>query len=173
VKNSQGYEAMAVSDDEQFILGAIKTRFAGVARYKLDTARILETKSFLLGSISRVQFNRQDNTQKTIYVWSPGTDASTGKLRGDIEIFLDMNQLIPFVSRARGKEESLLSKIGPVDIVSGLIAVLMTVALIFVVFHQVIYQEKFDIPVVLSNVITIIVGFYFGRATTNPNVSPD
>jgi hypothetical protein len=161
---------MAMSDEKQFVLDTIKTRFAEVVRYKLDTARIVETKSFLLGSIRRVDFNRQDNSQKTIYAWSPGIDAETGKPIGDIEILLNMDQLISFVSRAPGREESFFSKLAPVDIVSGLIAVLMTIALIFVVVHQVIYQERFDIPIVLSSVITTIVGFYFGRATTN---SPD
>jgi hypothetical protein len=99
-----------------------------------------------------------------------GVGREERKASGGIEIFDDTNQLIPFVSRAPIADKSnFLSKLGPVDVISGLIAVLMTLTLIFVVAHQVIYQVTVDVPLILSNGIATILGFYFGRATTQAN----
>jgi hypothetical protein len=156
-----------MADEKQWVLEALNNRFANVQRYDLTTARVVETKPFLLGSINRVDFNRKDGSSKTIYAWVPELDPKSGRLRGGIEIFDKTDQLIPFVSRAPTAErENFLAKIAPVDVISGLIAILMTLTMIFVVTHQVIYHDTIDIPLALSTGITTILGFYFGRATT-------
>jgi hypothetical protein len=82
--------------------------------------------------------------------------------------------LIPFVARtqlSRSSGEYFFSKLTPVDIVSGLIAILMTLTVIFTVFYQVTHQTTVDVPLVLSNGITTILGFYFGRATVGQNAA--
>jgi hypothetical protein len=158
-----------MADEKQLVLDAVKNRFAAVDRYDLTTTFVVETKPFLLGSLNRVDFKRKDGSDKTVYAWAPELDNRTGKLRGNIEIFDNTDQLIPFVSRAPGRSLNIFEKIGPVDIISGLIAILMTITMIFIVTHQIIYHDTVDIPLVLSNGITVILGFYFGRATTGQN----
>lgn len=147
----------------------VNNRFAEIDRYDVATARIVETKPFLLGSLNRVDFKRKDGTTKTVYGWTPELDPKSGRLRGGIEIFDNTDQLIPFVSRAPTADKGFLSRIAPVDIVSGLIAVLMTFTAIFVVVHQVVYHDGVEVPQLLSASVTMILGFYFGRATTDQN----
>jgi hypothetical protein len=157
-----------MADEKQWVLEAVNNRFADVDRYDVATARVVETKPFLLGSLNRVDFKRKDGSAKTVYAWAPELDPKSGRLRGGIEIFDNTDQLIPFVSRAPTADKaSFLLRMTPVDIISGVIAVLMTITAIFVVVHQVIYQDKVEIPQLLSASITMILGFYFGRATTD------
>jgi hypothetical protein len=156
-----------MADEKEWVLEAVNNRYSGVDRYDLTKVRVVEAKPFLSGLINRVDFKRKDGSEKTVYVWVPELDPKSGRLRGGIEIFDDTNQLIPFVSRAPiAEKSSFLSKIGPVDVISGAIAVLMTLTMIFVVAHQVIYHDNVDVPLILSNGIATILGFYFGRATT-------
>jgi hypothetical protein len=42
--------------------------------------------------------------------------------------------------------------------------------MIFIIIHQIIAENAVDVPLVLSNGITTILGFYFGRATTGQGV---
>jgi len=158
----------------QLVLNAVRNRFAGVARYDLASAFVLETKPFLLGTINRVDFKRTDGSTKTVYAWVPELDRSA-KPRGPIEFFTSLDELIPFVSRTRtgmSAREYFLSKIQPVDIVSGLIAILMTLSMVAIIFHQVTSGNTVDIPLALSSSVTTILGFYFGRATTGQSPPP-
>jgi hypothetical protein len=153
-----------MADDKGLILEAIKNRLGGVPRYQLDTARIFETRPFLLGSISRVNFKRQDGSEKTIYTWVPEMDPKTGRATGTIETFNNLDELIPFVSRAPDRKNGFLSIISPVDIIAGLIAILMTITLVFIAIHNAVYDDKGEVPPILSNGIATVLGFYFGRA---------
>jgi hypothetical protein len=156
----------------QMVLNAVKNRFAGVARYDVATSLVIETKPFLLGAINRVDFKRRDGSTKTVYAWAPELDR-TGKPKGAFEFFTSLDELIPFVSRTptgKSLRENFLSKLQPVDIVSGLIAIFMTFTMIFIIIHQIIAEKAVDVPLVLSNGITTILGFYFGRATTGQGV---
>jgi len=89
-----------MADQKQWVLEAVNNRFAGVERFDLTTSRIVETKPFLLGTISRVNFKRRDGSDKTVYAYVPELDARSGKLRGGIELFENSDQLIPLVSIA-------------------------------------------------------------------------
>lgn len=166
---------------QEEIFTAIRTRFAGVDRYDLTNLLIIESKSFLWGSMNRVKIKRKDGSDKTVYVWEPESDKKTGKPTGNYEFFEDIDDLIPFVSfsqpaiadrAAKIAEGRFLSKVSPVDIISGAIAILMTFTMIFIIIHQAISNTPLDVPVVLSGAITTILGFYFGRATTPANSSP-
>src|SRR5437868_746135 len=129
-----------MDDERQWVLEAVNNRFADIDRYDVTTARIVETKPFLLGSLNRVDFKRKDGSIKTVHAWAPELDAKSGRLRGGIEIFDNTDQLIPFVARAPTDiKDTFLSRIAPVDIISGIIAILMTLTAIFVVIHQVTY----------------------------------
>jgi len=156
---------------EQLVLDEIRRAFAGVPRYDLGTARVVETNPFLVGSLNTVVFKRTDGSEKTVYAWAPELDKETGKLRGDIRAFADTDKLIAFVSAAKiGPLERFFSGIGFGDAVSGLIAILMTLAVIFTVYIQTTRgSSTIEVPAVLSNVLTIIVGFYFGRTKIGQN----
>jgi len=147
-------EVAFMADENQWVLEAVNNRFADVDRYDVATARVVESKPFLLGSLNRVDFKRNDGSIKTVHAWVPELDPISGRLRGGIEIFDNVDQLIPFVSRAPTAERgNLLTKIAPVDIISGSIAILMTLTTIFVVIHQVIYHESLEVPLTLGGQI--------------------
>jgi hypothetical protein len=159
-----------MADEKQHALDAVTNRFAGVDRFDLSKAFVVETKPFLLGSLNRVDFKRKDGSDKTVYAWVPELDGKTGKLRGNVEIFENTDQLIPFVSRTPSVQGNkalgdFISKLGLVDVVSGLIAIIMTFTMVFIVVYQIIHGINVDIPGLLANAITTILGFYFGRAT--------
>jgi hypothetical protein len=75
-------EVAAMADDKQLVLDAIRNRFAGIDRYDLASAFVVETKPFLLVSINRVDFKRKDGSTKTVYTWFPEIDNKTNKLKG-------------------------------------------------------------------------------------------
>jgi hypothetical protein len=130
---------MSGSGETPPIVDAAKIRFAGVERYDLSTALVLETKPFLSGSLNRVNFKRKDGSDKTVYAWVPELDSKTGKSRGSVEFFANLNELIPFVSmKATTRKDNILLRMQPVDLISGLIAILMTATMIFIVVDQVL-----------------------------------
>jgi hypothetical protein len=98
-----------MADERQWVLEAVNNRFADIDRYDLSTARIVETKPFLLGSLNRVDFKRTDGSIKTVHAWAPELDSKSGRLRGGIEIFDNTDQLIPFVARAPTDTKGALS----------------------------------------------------------------
>jgi hypothetical protein len=124
-----------------------------------------------------VRFKRKDGSLKTVYAWEGERDRKTGALSESIQIFEDIDDVVSFVSLSRSDisshanklaRESFLAKISLVDMVSGIIAILLTTAIIFVT----VYQARENVPGILANALTTILGFYFGRATTPPSPAP-
>jgi hypothetical protein len=158
--------------DTTEILTAVRNRFAGVERYDTTDARIVQSKLFLWGEMHSIRFKRKDGSAKTVYVWEGERDKKTGVPADRIQIFEDTDEVVSFVSLYRSDisnrankiaRESFLAKISLVDLISGTIAILLTVTIIYVTA----YQEQKDVPGILANALTTILGFYFGRATTS------
>ena len=146
----------------QYILEAVSNRFADVDRYNLTTARVVETKPFLLGSLSRVDFKRKDGSSKTVYAWAPESDAkSGGRLLGGIEIFDNTDQLIPFVSRA-----PIATKTYNADFVK--LVVVSFLALMFagsVIYIAVTAPDNKSLQV-LSGLLGLTIGYFVGKGDT-------
>ena len=149
-----------MANENQYILEAVGNRFADVDRYDLTTARIVETKPFLLGSLSRVDFKRKDGSSKTIYAWAPEVDSKSGRLRGGIEIFDSTDQLIPFVSRA---PTTRAYDIGFIKLaVVSVLAFMFAVSVIYVVISA---PDNKSLQV-LTGLLGLTIGYFVGKGDT-------
>jgi hypothetical protein len=167
--------------EESPVKMAVEKRFSDPNRYKANDARVVEVKPFLWGKINQIRFPRTNGPEKTIYVWEPEPTKKTGDLMEGLEIFENEEDIVSFVSLYQSHimakagdlaRHNLISKFGPVDLVSGIIAILLTGTIIFILVFQLLSKISLDVPGILANVLTTIVGFYFGKASNNPNPEP-
>jgi hypothetical protein len=149
-----------MADEKQYVLEAIGNRFADVDRYDLATARVIETKPFLLGSLSRVDFKRKDGSSKTVYAWAPELDAKSGRLRGGIEIFDNTDQLIPFVSRAP------TTKTHDTDFIKLIVVSVLTFMFAVSVIYVVIAMPENKGLQVLTGLLGLTIGYFVGKGDT-------
>jgi hypothetical protein len=163
--------------EESPVTMTVKTRFADPGRYKVSDARVVEVKSFLWGKIHQVRFPRANGSEKTVYVWEPEVSTKAGDITEGLSILEDEEAIVSFVSLYQPQiiakagelaKRSLISKFGPVELVSEIIALLLTGTIIVIIIFQLTSNKSLDVPAILSNVLTIIVGFYFGKASNNP-----
>ncbi len=154
-----------MADEKQYVLEAVNNRFATVDRYDLTTARVVETKPFLLGSLSRVDFRRKDNSTKTVYAWTPEPDAKTGRPRGGIEVFDNTDQLIPFVSRPPTDITKKAYDIGFMKlVVVSILAFMFAISVIYIVISA---PDNKSLQV-LTGLLGLTIGYFVGKGDTPP-----
>jgi hypothetical protein len=144
---------------QQYALEAVSNRYADVDRYDLATARVVETKPFLLGSLSRVDFKRKDGSGKTVYGWAPELDKKSGRLRGGIEIFENTDQLIPFVSRAP------TIKSHDTDFIKLTVISVLTFMFASVIYVVIAAPENKSLQV-LTGLLGLTIGYFVGKGDT-------
>jgi hypothetical protein len=159
--------------EETPIISAVEKRFSDVTRYTANNARVVEVKPFLWGKIHQVRFPRTNASEKTVYVWEPEANASGGAITEGISIFENQEEIVSFVSLYQPRlvsrigeiaRRNLLAKFTPVDLMSGIIGILLTITIIFIVAIQLFNNRSIDVPGIFANVLTTIVGFYFGKS---------
>jgi hypothetical protein len=160
--------------EDSLIQSAVKQRFSDRVRYRPDEARTVDVKPFLWGKIHQIRFPRVQGAEKTVFAWEPERDALQGEAqRENIVIFEDQSEIVSFVSMYQpqiiakaGKiaRHNFLAKFTPVDLISGIIAVLLMLTIIFVIVFQLLANKDVKLPELLFSALTSIIGFYFGKS---------
>ncbi|MFV3131732.1 hypothetical protein [Niveispirillum sp. KHB5.9] len=80
---------------------------------------------------------------------------------GDFRVYRNDTQLLDMVASIKDKSR-WHDKIFSTNGISGVIAIIMTVAIVYMALSN---STETKIPDILGNALTIILGFYFGKAT--------
>jgi hypothetical protein len=81
--------------------------------------------------------------------------------------------LAEFVSRhPRLRKASLIERAIEFAGISGVIALVITVIISFLVIFDTIQGVTISVPEILANALTTILGFYFGKAANPPQPPP-
>jgi len=118
--------------------------------------RGIDSKRFLGGSISTVRLTTNDDKDQTIYVLQ--------QLESGDQIVTTIDELISIVSSNRvpsGLEfrRPFFNALFSVNAVTGIIALLLTITIVYLV----VIAKTNEVPSILANALTTILGFYFGR----------
>jgi hypothetical protein len=122
--------------------------------------RIYGSIKFLDGSLTTVNYKGDDDSewQENYYY----------EANNDRQFFFVAQDLAEFVSRhPRLRRASRLEKTIEFAGIAGIIALVITLVISFLVIYDAIERNPVSVPEILANALTTILGFYFGKAT-NP-----
>ena len=87
----------------------------------------------------------------------------SGKMK---RVFANATELGTYISDSNIGKKTIVSELRTIP---GIIAVLMAVAVVASVFFQLFrFDGRIEVPDILGNALTTILGFYFGRQATGP-----
>jgi hypothetical protein len=116
--------------------------------------RIVDVKSkFLQGSLYTIAFDATDKAGET-HTYTNRVYVVGSKLT----VFRNDELLLSIVGQTHG--QSLLDKIFSTDVISGFVGIII----VLVACYMLLFGSG-QVPDLLGNAVTIILGFYFGRAT--------
>jgi hypothetical protein len=115
---------------------------------------------FLDGTLSTIAFKRADELQ-----WE---ENYYYQARNDSQLFATGQTLAEFVSRDhKFRSGRRWDRLWEFTGISGLLALIITLVISFlVIFEAVIGVAQISVPEILANALTTILGFYFGKATS-------
>jgi hypothetical protein len=128
--------------------------------------RIYGTIQFLDGRLTTINYKRQhdDSEWQENYYYEAGNDR---------QFFFVAQDLAEFVSRhPRLRKASLIERAIEFAGISGVIALVITVIISFLVIFDTIQGVTISVPEILANALTTILGFYFGKAANPPQPPP-
>lgn len=129
------------------------------AQQSATEAIITEQRPFLWGTMYSLDAKLTSGTSKKVFAWNSEDEPSV------INYFSTADEIVNFVSLQRdnilGRApwiERFTAKIGFVDIVAAVIALVFAFTIIGLVI-----AGKPNIPEIMGNAVTLILGFYFGK----------
>jgi hypothetical protein len=127
-----------------------------VAEYQDGTWKVRDTTPFLWGKMHTL---KEDNGTNVLYVWEdPEEDVPLQVLNSPHEMILLVSKLKTDIIGRESWWERFWRKIGPAEIVAAIIAF----CFVGIIVWQLKSQQQ--IPEFLSNGLTLILGFYFGKS---------
>ncbi len=145
--------------NEATILDALRRRNAPGTEFRLSRT----IPGFLEGELVVVDIMQDSKAIGENYYYDSDSPAESRSFKSMDELVLWLGQRKPDGQRVGGA----FSALSRFEVVSAVIAILITLAICFIILSNVIYHGKsgqlqIEIPDILSNALTIILGFYFG-----------
>ena len=123
-------------------------------KYGGPVQEITDTRPFLDGMLTTLVVKKSGGDAWKVWFWESYVSSET-------QDFDSTEGLLAFVSmRGRPRSGSIIERLTSVNFISAFIAILLTLAIVFLA----VYRQTADIPAILANALTVILGFYFGRA---------
>ena len=126
-----------------------------------DVKEIYESEevSFLSGRIKKYYCKKHDDSEVVVHIFHDDFE--------DPRVFVNTDELITFVTLTR-EHKSSNKKSVPWDVLSGtnVVSAIIALGLLGTIMFLAIEDRTKEIPGILSNALTIILGFYFGTSAT-------
>ena len=144
---------------EETIINAVRTRHPRDRTFKISRT----IPNFLGGELALVDVVKDNQVIGENYVYA-------GTFFRPTLGFLSLDELANWVTkdvrndiRPRSNSTSIFSRLASIDIVPSIIAIIVTITICSIVFFNIYIQSSsIEIPDILSNALTMILGFYFG-----------